>query len=117
MGRGTTTDSFERDLPDELSRFVEALTNAAGDHVLTVEVDWQRRTVSIVGRLGSGSTAPPEDSMTRIGFVERNVDTLLESYDVTLTTSRKMENGFLYEFDVSAYLDEPVADITRITFD
>jgi hypothetical protein len=117
MRSGIIDDASERDLPDELSEFVASLTAATGDLAIAVEVDWQRRTVSVVGRLGSGSSAPPEDSMLRIGFVERNVDTLLEEYDVTLTTSRKMENGFLFEFDVSAYLEEPVPDITRVTFD
>jgi hypothetical protein len=117
MGRDIPDDAFERDLPDELSEFIAALTVATGDLAHAVEVDWQQRTVSIFGQLGSGSTAAPEDSLLRIGFVERNVDALLEEYDVTLTTSRKMENGFLFEFDVSVYLEEPVPDITRVTFD
>jgi hypothetical protein len=117
MERRISDEEFERDLPDGLSEFITALTTATGDLATAVEIDWQQRTASVFGQLGSGSTAAPEDSLLRIGFVERNVDALLEEYDVTLTTSRKMENGFLFEFDVSAYLEEPIPDVTRITLD
>lgn len=117
MRRRIADDAFDRELPDELSEFITALTTATGDLATAVEIDWQQRTVSVFGQLGSGSTAAPEDSLLRIGFAESNTDSLPERYDVTLTTSRKMENGFLFEFDVSSYIDEPIPDVTRITLD
>lgn len=113
------TDHDHPDIPKEVRSTLSRFNQLSGNIGTSSRLDWTEQTLSVVGQFGRNPDAFEDEGREfMLDMFDDQVGTvIIDEFDGLALLERDIDdNGFRYEFDLSAYLEKR-SYVLNIAFD